>query len=386
VCAVHHRFPVPEGGVEHKPIALVAAAAPRYAVAHTIGRSEVAMPGTRPLFRAALFACLALGALACGAARAQDVAPHAIKIPPWFTQTFLDFREDVADAARQGKRLLVYFGQDGCPYCKLLMETTFAETRIAEKAKRHFLAVEINLWGDREVTWVDGRRMTEKELGRALKVQFTPTVLMFDEKGNVVARLNGYFPANRLEAALDFVAQKMEAKQSFAAYLQSAVKEDAAPTLADHPLFIKPPYDLAAARRGGKPLLVIFERPRCASCDELHRDGLRRPEVERLLRRFTVARLDASAATAVTTPDGRATDSRTWARALGLPYVPALVFFDAKGVEVFRVEAYVRPFHLASALDYVASGAYREQPSFQRFIQARAEKMREHGERVELWK
>ncbi len=327
---------------------------------------------------------VAIAALAPAAA--QQPSTHAIAIPPWFSETFLDFKEDVADAARQGKRLLVYFGQDGCPYCKLLMETTFAETRIADKVRRHFVAVALNLWGDREVTWVDGRKMTEKQLGQMLKVQFTPTLLMFDEKAGVVVRLNGYYPANRLEAALDYAAQRMESRQPFAEYMQAAAREEASATLNEHPLFMKPPYDLAAAVKRGRPLVVIFERPRCASCDELHRDGLKRPEVDALLRRFTVARLDASAAAPVVAPDGRRTDARSWARALGLPYAPALVFFDAKGAEVFRVEAYVRPFHLASAFEYVATGAYREQPSFQRFIQARAEKLREQGQRIELWK
>jgi len=328
-----------------------------------------------------------LAAFGHGALRAQEPSPHAIRIPPWFTETFLDFREDVAEAAKSGKRLLVYFGQDGCPYCKLLMETTFVETRIADKARRHFLAVALNLWGDREVTWIDGSRMTEKQLGQTLKVQYTPTLLMFDEKGNVVARLNGYFPAARLDAALDYVAQRLEKKQSFADYMQAAVREEASATLNEHPLFARPPYDLATTvRRGGKPLLVIFERTRCASCDELHRDGLRRPEVDALLRRFAVVRLDAASPTPLNTPDGRRTDARQWARALNLPYVPALVFFDTGGAEVFRAEAYLRPFHLASVLEYVASGAYREQPSFQRFIQARAERMREKGVHIDLWK
>lgn len=338
--------------------------------------------------RRALLAAFSLAcALGTAPAPAQEASPHAIRIPPWFAETFLDFREDVADAAKGGKRLLVYFGQDGCPYCKLLMETTFAETRIAEKVQRHFVAVALNLWGDREVTWTDGRRMSEKQLGQLLKVQFTPTLLLFDEKANVIARMNGYYPANRLEAALDYAARRLEGKVPFAEHLQAAATDEASATLNEHPLFVKPPYDLAAlARRGGKPLAVVFERPRCASCDELHRDGLKRPEVEALLRRFAVVRLDASAATPLVAPDGRKTDARSWARALGLPYVPALVFFDAGAREVFRVEAYVRPFHLASALDYVASGAYREQPSFQRFIQARAEKLREHGQRIELWK
>ena len=51
------------------------------------------------------------------ASLAQLVSPHAIDIPNWFTETFLDFREDVRDATKENKRLLVYFGQDGCPYC-----------------------------------------------------------------------------------------------------------------------------------------------------------------------------------------------------------------------------------------------------------------------------
>ena len=53
---------------------------------------------------------------ACGAALAQTPSPHAIDIPRWFATTFLDFREDVGEAAREGKRLLVYFGQYVCPY------------------------------------------------------------------------------------------------------------------------------------------------------------------------------------------------------------------------------------------------------------------------------
>jgi len=33
----------------------------------------------------------------------------------------------------------------------------------------------------------------------------------------------------------------------------------------------------------------------------------------------------------------------------------------------------------------VSSGAYAREPSFQRFLQSRAERMRERGERVDLW-
>jgi thioredoxin-related protein len=316
---------------------------------------------------------------------AQTPSPHAIDIPRWFADTFLDFREDIAEATRDNKRLLVYFGQDGCPYCKLLMQTSFSETRIVDKARRNFVAVALNLWGDREVTWVDGRRTSEKDLGRLLGVQFTPTLLFFDEKANVVLRLNGYQPPHRLDATLDYVSGRLETKQNYADYMERFAREPARSTLTAESFFLPPPYRLHE-RRSPKPLLVVFERTHCASCDELHRDGFSRAEFTRLVAAFDVVRLDLRDSTALTRPDGRNTTAAAWARELGISYAPALVFFDRSGKEVFRADGYLRPFHVAGALDYVASGGYLRQPSFQRYLQARAETMRQRGEPVDLWK
>lgn len=317
-------------------------------------------------------------------ALAQSASPQAIDIPKWFTETFLDFREDVADARRDGKRLMIYFGQDGCPYCKLLMQSTFTETRVVDRARSTVVPIALNLWGDREVTWTDGRRMPEKELGRLLGVQFTPTLLFFDEQGKVIGRLNGFQSPARMEAALDYVAQRMDGKQPFDAWMLRIAH--APPTkggaLIDQAFFMKPPYDMA---RSGKPLLVIFERPGCASCEELHREGFRRADVRKPLAQLAVARFDPAAHTELVTPAGQRSTASAWARELGIAYAPTLVFFDG-GKEVFRVEAYVRPFHLASALDYVASGAYRKEPSFQRYVQTRADAQREQGKAVDLWK
>jgi thioredoxin-related protein len=75
-----------------------------------------------------------------------------------------------------------------------------------------------------------------------------------------------------------------------------------------------------------------------------------------------------------------------WGRSLKIVYTPSIVFFDAAGREVIRTEAYTRPFHLAGAFAYVSSGEYRNEPSFQRFLQARSERMRQRGQPVDLWK
>ena len=324
--------------------------------------------------------------LASSGAPGQEVAPYAIDIPPWFATTFLDFREDIADAAKDGRRLVVYFGQDGCPYCKKLMVTNFSQRAIVEKTRKHFVAIALNIWGDREVTWLDGRVASEKELARRLKVQFTPTLLFFDERGSVVARLNGYYPPQRFETVLDYVAGRHEGKQTLAQYLAGRdSREASSPRLHDEPFFLKPPFDLRRDR-SAKPLAVIFETVDCSPCDELHREGFRRKEVLALLTRFDVARFALGAGTELTTPTGRVTTARAWAGELGVAYTPTLVFFDVNGVEVFRIDAYLRPFHLASSLDYVASRGYRSEPSFQRYIQARADRARARGERVDLWR
>lgn len=328
--------------------------------------------------------CLAAALLPL-AAVARDPAPHAFDIPPWFSETFLDLREDVRDASRGGKRLMVYFGQDGCPYCQQLMQTNFSQRAIVEKTRRHFVAIALHIWGDREVTWTDGRTMSEKEIARFLRVNFTPTLLFLDEDGEVVVRLNGYYPPHRFEAVLDYVAGRMEKKLALADLLKAAIREAASERLHDEAFFLQPPYALRR-RPGDRPLIVLFETPFCSTCDELHKEGFRREEVKALLARFDVVRFALGERSQLTPPHGGRTNAAEWARGLKVSYTPTLVFFDDRGAEVFRIEAYLRPFHLASALDYVASGAYRTEPNFQRFVQARAGRMRERGQPVDLWK
>ena len=313
------------------------------------------------------------------------VFPATAQEPPaWFSESLLELREDVAEAARQGKRVMLYFGQDGCPYCKQLMEVNFRQAAIAAKAQKRLLALAINIWGDREVIWVDGQATTEKRLAALLKVQFTPTVLFLDEQGNVALRMNGYYPPHEFDAALDYVAGRMEKKVAFAEYLKSKPRPAARATLATESFFLPAPYDLRRAA-GAKPLAVLFETTQCAQCDELHGVAFKRQEVLAQLRKFEVVRLSFSKAEALTAPDGSKTDAAAWAKDLGVGYVPALVLFDARGREAFRTEAYLRPFHLAGALEYVSSGAYTREPSFQRFLQTKADAMRSRGERVDLW-
>ena len=322
-----------------------------------------------------------------GVAAAQpQPSPHAIDIPRWFSNSLLDFKDEIPEAAREGKRVMVYFGQDGCPYCKALMKASFGPGPITDKTRKHFVAIAINIWGDAPVTWIDGEQTTEKALARRLAVQFTPTLLFFETDGRLVLRINGYLPPERLTHVLDYVIQRRDAEQSLAEYLDAQLREPPLPAPATaQPYLLPDPSQLARAGRG-RPLVVLFESPSCRACAQLHAEAFTRAPVRAQLQRFDVARLLPGAPATLTTPDGRRTGGRAWARELKLQLYPTAVFFDASGREVFRFEGDLGPFHVESALDYVASGAYAQEPQFQRYVQARAERLRGQGVAVDLWR
>jgi len=69
---------------------------------------------------------------------------------------------------------------------------------------------------------------------------------------------------------------------------------------------------------------------------------------------------------------------------LGIEYTPSLVFFAPSGRKIFRTEGYLESFHIQGSLDYVSSGAYLRQPSFQRYLAARRAALKAREFEVEL--
>jgi thioredoxin-related protein len=269
---------------------------------------------------------------------------HGQEHPAWFAQSLLVLPEEIADAARENKRVMLYFEQDGCPYCKRMVEATFRDPKISARMQERFVPIALNIWGDRDVTTPDGKIMSEKQLAAQLKVQFTPTLLFFDEKGGVAVRVNGYYPPERFLAALDAAARP------------GAGAERTNPV----PQLRKPRT---------KPLALLFISEKCTACDEL-KTTFRNDRVAKQLAAFDLEHLPLAGAQA---------------KQLGVGEAPTLVLFDAAGQEVLRLEAYFRPFHVAGSLEYVSSGAYRTEPSLQRFLQSKADRMRRGGETVNLW-
>ncbi len=304
--------------------------------------------------------------------------------PDWFKESFLEFEDDVAEAAEAGRRLMLYFHQEGCPYCAQLVEENFNDPEIRDYIIQNFDGITLNMWGDRAVVSVAGKDFTEKTFATALKVQYTPTIVFLDENGKVALRMNGYYPPQEFRAALEYVAQKLEHKLSFAQYRLD--KLAATPgKLIDQDFFLAEPDLQRLIAESDKPLAVYFESPNCEQCQTMHQRILTDKATRSLVLQANNVQLNIASAQALTTPDGEKTSPRQWARKLGIDYTPSLVFFDQRGKEVMRISAFLKTFHFQSVYAYVLEQAYLEQPEFQRYISARAEQIREAGFDTDIW-
>ena len=134
----------------------------------------------RRLAAAATTAAALLLALPLAAA-AEEPAPGALHHKDWFAVTFKDMREDLETAAEEGKRLALIVEQHGCIYCRKLHEEVLSDPEVADYIKENFVVVQLNMFGDEEVTDLDGASMTEREAVRRWAVSFTPTVIFLPE-------------------------------------------------------------------------------------------------------------------------------------------------------------------------------------------------------------
>jgi len=103
----------------------------------------------------------------------------------WFSITFKDIAEDIAEAAEDNKRLALIFEQKGCIYCEKLHETLLSDPEISEYIQKHFNVVQLNMFGDEEVTDLDGEVITEKQAVEKWGVMFTPLILFMPDKAPV---------------------------------------------------------------------------------------------------------------------------------------------------------------------------------------------------------
>ncbi len=166
---------------------------------------------------------------------AVEMGDDGLHKPTWLEDTFLDLREDLAEAEAQDKRLLIIWEQRGCIYCNKMHNEVFPDPAIDALIREKFYVVQMNLFGDVEVTDLDGTVMSERNMAGRWGVIFTPTMMFMrdGEAGQVMgtqfaaATMPGAFGKYTTRHLMEWIVQKgYDGDEPFQKYHARMLKEE----------------------------------------------------------------------------------------------------------------------------------------------------------------
>ncbi|KJD31401.1 thioredoxin [Tamlana nanhaiensis] len=113
------------------------------------------------------------------------------------------------------KKIMMDVYTNWCGPCKMLDKNTFQNEDVANYVNEHYYAVKFNGEGNDAVSYKDNnfanpnynpgnanRRNSPHDFARYLQISAYPTVVFFDEKGDVITPLRGYQTPTQLELYL----------------------------------------------------------------------------------------------------------------------------------------------------------------------------------------
>ncbi len=310
-----------------------------------------------------------------------------VVVPTWFKDSFLDFRDDAAEAAESGKHMLVFADLKGCPYCAQMLQDNFKTSEKAggnrEFIQKYFDSIHIDIKGSREVAFNDTTEVSEKDLAKALDVHYTPTLLFMNADNKVVARVNGYRSPREFRQVLNYVKEKAYLTTDFPSYREKHLT-DSIYTLMDHEQFVDL-TDFKKASETDKPLAILFEDKTCDECERFHKEILDLDETKRLMKAFNFVRLDALSDKKLIDPQGNETTAAAWLKKLNISYRPALLVF-VEGEEKERLTGLIKSFHFQQLLSFFANKKYEEYPNFISYGEEYSSKILKSGKDIDIWK
>ena len=298
-----------------------------------------------------------------------DSLGGSIQLPSWFKESFLEIELDVEEAREANKMLLLYFHQEGCPYCKAMIQKNFLEPTTEQFLQENFDVVEINIRGSRVVTTPTGDQLNERDFAKTLKIQYTPTILILDQSDldEPKSRINGFRPLPVFQQTLLQVTGKS------GPFEQTLITE---PKLIQQSFF-NPTRNLHQGIEQ-KPIAIFLEKQNCPLCQQMHGEAFANPETMKILDNWLNVQIDVEKRQEeLTLPSGEQVTVGDWVDQLSLDFFPTVLLY-AKGEkeETFRIDSYLRSFHVQNALSYIDSGEYLTEPEFQRYIDASMAKRR----------
>ncbi len=132
-----------------------------------------------------------------------------------------DIPAEIEAAAEEGKQLVIFFHQIGCPYCDKMRARVHPAPKVFNYFSENFVMIESNIRGNLDVVMPDGTTGTERDLARKVRVRATPVFVFFDKEGNNVLRTTGFLNVDQFYLAGKYVVDEVyKTKKSFFRYVK----------------------------------------------------------------------------------------------------------------------------------------------------------------------
>ncbi len=250
----------------------------------------------------------------------------------FFTQSFGDLPEELEAARAAGKLgLLLFFEQEGCPYCARMERSVLNRADVQDWYNERFVTIAVDINGDVELTDFDGVTLPSKVFARHRRVFTTPTLSFIDFQGAEVHRRTSmvttpeeFLRLGRYVAEGHYTDTTWQVFNAGAAPVEQGLPE--LESVADFRL------EGAQAKAEGQVLMVAVMRRGCPYCAALRRDVLlpmtRNPTEFGGLR---IRELVMEPSGPVNDFAGRETTSADLAADFGVTIAPTVLFLDGDG-------------------------------------------------------
>jgi thioredoxin-related protein len=191
----------------------------------------------------------------------------------FFAQTFGDLPEELEEARESGKfGLMLFFEQEGCPYCERMMKTILNQPGVQDWYRERFVSIAVDINGDIELRDVDGISLPSKVFAEHRRVKTTPTISFIDLTGaEVYRRVTMVSGVDEFLRMGEYVARGHYTDTAWKDY---AAQADEARAPATVPLAHDFSELRATAEAGGLKLLLAVTREGCPYCAQLRREIL----------------------------------------------------------------------------------------------------------------
>lgn len=112
--------------------------------------------------------------------------------------SFHSFDEALRLANQDQRRVFLYFGRQGCPFCEKANRESFADPRVVERYNADYVLAYVDSESGKRLRLQSGERITEMELGVRLKVVGTPFFYYMEPDGSPILRAPGFQSAEEL--------------------------------------------------------------------------------------------------------------------------------------------------------------------------------------------